>query len=273
MKVGGQFFDSEPIIIAQAPVLNVGYDCEDEVMLNWGTIPGGTLYNVYQMGDKYMEKMVVTSDTAIFLSKPLANNYYAIAAVTAFGEGPRSLTYDYREQGSKCYYRNLQAVIKESGIDLLLNLSTFYNINKIVFEKKINGVFEPVGVVNVGKDYSYHYFDPLSDGGVYTYRAVIVLANGEEVTTDEVVAYFANETSYFVFPNPIRSTQEELQVLSDANDLVMTLFDEQGRKVLTQQLFSTLFRFPITELTPGLYLYQIHRRGKAVSAGRLAVSY
>ena len=118
---------------------------------------------------------------------------------------------------------------------------------------------------------AYQYTDIPESGGVYTYRGVVRLRNGKIVYTDAVDIAYGNEASYFVFPNPLNAQLEKAQVLTNGENLSIMFFDMLGRPVKEQELYGSLFRFSLSDLAPGIYLYQLLRNKKPVSAGRLVI--
>ena len=64
---------------------------------------------------------------------------------------------------------------------------------------------------------------------------------------------------------------EDLQVLTDGDELMISFYDVTGKIVKTQELHGTLFKFSIGDLSNGLYLYKIFRGSNAVASGKLVV--
>src|SRR5678815_122011 len=103
----------------------VGFNCPDSFMLYWNKIPGVNSYQVYRLGDKYMEPLSITSDTAIVLDKQTNPSlYYAVAPLIDRKVGVRSYGYDYRAQGVACYIRTFFGELVNGSAKLDLALGT-----------------------------------------------------------------------------------------------------------------------------------------------------
>jgi hypothetical protein len=272
VKIGDKIFRTDTFSISPALVVDVGFSCQQEFLLQWKKIPGASAYNLYQLGATYMEKVLNVTDTFVVLSRtPTSLVYYAIAPVFNDYEGLRSLTYNVDLQGVKCYYKNFLASANAEGFgSLVLHFGSIYRVKKITWQKNVNGSFVSIGTTEPGSALSYFFVDQQLKPGVTIYRAVIEIDGGEEVTTDPAVVYYADERSVFVYPNPV-SLAERVEVLSDGEDLTFSLHDVTGKLVLIKKVFGEVFRFTLEDLHPGLYLYNVTRQSAKVSSGRLII--
>ena len=67
MNFASQNFISDTFTISKRFDVNVGFNCTDSFMLYWNKIPGVSSYQVYQLGDKYMEPLSITAIHRLFL--------------------------------------------------------------------------------------------------------------------------------------------------------------------------------------------------------------
>ncbi|MFM7194810.1 MAG: T9SS type A sorting domain-containing protein, partial [Bacteroidota bacterium] len=109
-------------------------------------------------------------------------------------------------------------------------------------------------------------------GGVSYYRARLKRIGKPDILTYEAELLFADETTCLVFPNPATPGQP-ITVLTNGEDLEITFFDSAGKRMESMELVGQVFRPEIRfDAVPGLYFYQVRRRGKQLGAGRLLLA-
>jgi hypothetical protein len=262
----------EKFILSPAPVFTVGFVCDQNTMLQWSEIESAETYNVYTMGSLYLELYKTLSDTVVQISNDqMVSNLFAVEPVINGRPGYRTPTYDVTSQGVKCYYKQFYAFAENGAGHLQLTLSTIYNVASIVWERKTSHDFEVIGQATSINTAQAEFLDEEITSGVTEYRAIIVLKSGEEIETETIHVYYADESNYFLFPNPVDHTSQALSVLSDGNDLIIYFYDNTGQIVKAQEIFTPLFYFPVTDMKAGLYLYRIQRGGNWVSSGKILV--
>jgi hypothetical protein len=273
MLVNGIYIVSDTFTITPAMQIQVAYNCTEEVMLHWSKVPGAQRYRVFTMQDNYMAPVMDAADTAfIFRKENYPSPYFAVQPVIADKPGLRSQAYHYGDQGVHCYYRNFIASLTASNdAALSLALSTLYNVAQITFEKEQAGIFVPLNTIGADSNFLYAYTDETLQGGVTRYRAAITLEDGNIVYSDTAALYYGDDRTYIVYPNPVHASVQPLEVLTDGDNLTMVFYDATGRIVKTQGLYNSLFRFSMTDVNRGFYIYRIFRNGKAVAGGRLMV--
>jgi hypothetical protein len=273
MKVNGIYIVSDTFTIAPSMQVQVGYNCTDEVMLQWNTVPDAQRYRLLTMQGKYMTPVMEFADTSFIFNKNLyASSYFAVQPIIAGKPALRSQAYHYGEQGVHCFYRNFIATLTANNTaQLSLNLSTLYTVESITFEKQQQGIFVPVHTAGANRDFLYEYTDEALQGGVTQYRAAIALANGTTVYSDTATLYYGDNDTYIVYPNPLNASAQLLEVFTDGDNLTIVFYDAMGKTVKTQALYNSLFRFSMTDVNRGFYIYRIFRNGQPVASGRLAI--
>jgi hypothetical protein len=272
MQIQDKEFVSDTLFSAPVVSYDVGFNCEDEVMLFWRKDDDVDKYVLYNLKEKYMEPILISSDTAFNFESSSFSRYFVLAHLYNGKEGKRGLTHDYRQLGVKCFYKTFSAQLGvDNNAELSISLSTALNVEKIQFEKNTNGIYKPIGEVIVNDDLVYGFNDELSPG-IHKYRAVIALKNGNLIYTEEATLIYADENTYGVFPNPVAQGEQYLQILSDGKELKVELFDTTGKFVQSQEIFGNLFQFPLINLPSGLYLYRFIRNNKVVFNGRLVLN-
>jgi hypothetical protein len=270
MTQGTTTITGDKFIVSAEPTMSVGFVCDNDVMIQWSEIPAAASYNLYTMGEQYLEFFKTVPDTVLQMSKSDMNsNFFAIEPLIEGRPGYRSLTYDVTSQGVKCYYKQLYAYAEKGTAYLQLGLSTTYNVSSIRWLRKVAKEFEVIGETPVLSDAEVEFADDEIPSGVIEYKAVILLESGEEIETESVLVYYASEFNYYLFPNPVEHLSQSLSVLTDGEDLVIYFYDNTGRLVKVQEIVTPLFYFPVDDMKAGFYLYRIKRQNTWVSSGKI----
>jgi hypothetical protein len=270
MMVAGEEYESDEFLAS--PILNfsVGYNCDESGMLQWNRLPGADNYILFNLGERYLSPVFNGTDTSFSFTPGSVSDYFALAPVVNGLPGRRSLTYNYRSTGALCYYRSFDAQLSSEGSSkITLELSTLFNVSRIVLEKKSGTGFLSIGETAVRDVLSYEFTDDALVDGLSVYRAAIHLNDGRVVYTDEDVLVYADESTYVVYPNPLTRLGQPLHILTDGNDVQFQLVDAQGKVVYERELIGTLFDLDLSRFPAGLYLYRFARDSKIRSVGRI----
>lgn len=271
MDFASQHFQSDTFTISRRFDVNVGFNCDDSFMLYWNKIPGVNNYQVYRLGDKYMEPLSISSDTAIVLDKQTNPSlYYAVAPLIDNKVGVRSYGYDYRTQGVACYIRTFFGELVNGSAKLDLALGTNYNIKTITWEKlTLNGYF-PLQTVNSIQGLDLSYLDSAITQGLNIYRAKIELLNGTIIYSETTTIYYANDP-YVIFPNPVRQ-YHDVTIITNSPDIAhLQIFNSTGMKVLEQTLNDVSNTVSTNKLGKGIYLFRVIKDGEPQQILKLIV--
>ncbi|HEY9048768.1 MAG TPA: S8 family peptidase [Ohtaekwangia sp.] len=273
IKIGGIYFTSDEFTIAPSMPLKVGFNCTDNVMLNWNAIPNAEQYQLWKLGEQYLEPVTLTTDTAYIFEKQLTPSlYYAVAPVIQGKTALHGLTYRYDEQGVNCYYSTFSALLTEANVSQLsLELSTTYNIANVTFQKEQDGVYMALNEVSAINGTVYEYTDATLQRGTNHYRVQIQLNDGTSIYTEVAEIYYSDDQTFTVYPNPVDALKQEVVLLTDGDDLAIEFYDANGKVSKREIVYGSFFRFPVTDLRQGLYFYRIFRHAKPVASGRLVV--
>lgn len=270
MKVSGVYFYTDTFAISNPIKLNIGFNCDDAVMLTWSPVENAIGYQLFAMGEKYLETLTTVTDTTVIFDKSeTMSPIYAVAPLFNSLRGVRSASYDVDNQGVKCYYKTFFAEAIEDVAKLSLDLSSTYRVDRVIWQKEVNGVFNNIGESPVVNTLRLNFLDPSLEGGVSPYRALIYLEDGTVIETDIVYIFYADENTYFVFPNPLKKDTEELEVLTNSDGVAVLFYNSLGTLVKTQNINTALARINMTDLAAGLYFYSILRRNEPVKSGKL----
>jgi hypothetical protein len=271
MTTGSQQFISDPFTISSKPAIAVGFNCNDAVLLSWNKNKGISKYQVYGLGNKYLEPITIVTDTQFVFNKAtLSYRHFAVAPVINGSLGVKSYAIDYSTQGVDCYFKNIIADLVNNTAVIHLSIGTTYLVNKIVFEKIQNGNFTALSEVTNINGLDYSATDINLQKGVNNYRAVIYLSNGKIIYSDLVnLLYFDNKT-VLVFPNPVSQNNTLTIKLSALNNQTLVITDAAGRKIVQQKLTTTDYTLPAF-FPKGFYIISILNADNTVQFVKLLV--
>ena len=232
-----------------------GFACDGDVLIQWGDEKGIDEYNLYTLETNGLLNLFsTTADTFAIISKnQILSDFVSLAPVVGGIEGVRSFGRKVSESGVKCYYNYFNAAVNAESVLLSLNLSTLYNVDKVIFEKEVNGQFEIIDEIGVNKEVILNAIDDHLRSGYYTYRARIRLIDGSE------------------FPNPISPGEDLNFLISEPAAIHFSLTDLTGREVMRYELESNADSFVLNDIGVGLYIYRLISENGVVSSGRLIV--
>jgi hypothetical protein len=263
MTAGPQTIVSDTFTISSPLQIRVGFNCPDSFLLYWNKVPGISSYQVYKVGDKYLEPLLVTPDTLIVLGKNGNSSlYYTVAPLFGNKPGVKSISVNYTTQGVACYIRSFLANLVNNSGELLLEIGTTYAIQSITWEKLTVGGFVPLQVITSINGLFYQYHDLLMHNGVNTYRVKIVLADGRIIYSFPESIYFFGNTPYIIFPNPSAQDQPISIISKEVNDDLLQVYSTDGTKLFEMVLDDVIKNFPTGRWSKGLYLARITRQGK-----------
>lgn len=273
MTVNNQFFISDTSVVARPLDLRVGFNCPDSVLLYWNRANGVSEYQLWQLGDRYLEPFASTSDSFIVFNKSAsASMHYTVAPVIEPGKtGIRAHTIDYSQQGVECYIKNFLADLTGSAVLLSLELGTLHNVKEIVWEKLKNGQFVSLSTTVAGGSPLFTYTDNDLQKGGNAYRATIVLQNGQRIYTPTETIYYFNNSPYLIFPNPVSRTAA-LQIHSpDLQPRLLVLYNSSGQQVKQVMITGLVSAVTLPGLSKGVYFIMILKEGKKDYSGHLVV--
>lgn len=261
MVVAGKEYVSDTFLIAPNLRVHVGFNCPDSLLVSWPAVSPAAVWRVWGLGDRYLEPLLTTTDTAVVLQKntwPQRRFAVSVLDANTLSESLSKSTPDL-QQTAGCYITNLLTQTKEqtNTIDLTLNLDLLYGVRRIVLEKQRAGAWEilhaedPVAL-------QVQYTDAAPVAGTNTYRARLEMENGGEIVGAPVLVYFAGTAGFLALPNPVRPGQS-LTVL--AKFTVETpqffLYDALGKQVLEQELEGARTEIVVPTLPPGCYFWMV----------------
>ncbi len=257
MNFASQHFVSDTFTISRRLDVYVGFNCPDSFMLYWNKIPGINSYQVYRLGDKYLEPLLVTTDTIVILSKQTNPSlHYAIAPLINNKTGVRSYGYNYTTQGVGCYVRAFLAQLINSTARLDLELGTSYGLKSITWQKLTLSGYISLQTVNTIQDLNFNYTDNMLSHGLNIYRVKIELLDGRIIYSETATVYFASEP-YIIYPNPVPQYQDVTLISNDPGSVELQVFNSMGMKLFEETLNDWSNTISTGKFSKGIYLLRV----------------
>jgi len=271
MKMNENSFYSDTFLITKLLNPTTGFVCGDSLMIFWNKVDPITRYQIYRLGEKYMEPFETVNDTFAIISKnEIESSILAVSPVLPDGSnGIRSYGFNYNLQGAGCYINTFYVDLQNKSVELNLQLGTINNISKIEFEKLQGNEFKNIYSSSVnGFDYSFNY-SPLKTGTSF-FRAKLTLKSGLVIYSSvENLTYV--EEGYLVTPIPVtRNSPVNIFTMTPDGE-VITIIDVMGRITLQKEIQFTHEFIQTSRMQRGQYFYKITKKGKTASTGKLLV--
>ena len=273
MTIGSDEYVSDTFSISDIIPTGVGFNCPDSAMIYWRKIKGASSYQVYSLGNQYMQPRAITADTIFVIKKNIspALHYTVAPLLSAAKTGVKSYTFNYRTQGVDCYIKNLLADLIDNTGKVQVLMGTLYNVKSICIEKLSAGGYSCIKTFIPDGSLSYIYNDNALKKGGNTYRVKIELSNGQFITSYDVTIYYFDNSEYLLFPNPVKR-ESGFRILSTTPEpYIYQLFNVTGQLVYQKNMQRFSESVNTASLQKGLYFYLILRDGKKISSGKIVV--
>ncbi len=264
---------SDSFVISTPPLLQIGFNCDDDFMLWWNKTKNTGSYELLRLGPKYMELFTSQPDTfRIYTKISQPALHYAVRPVLLNGApAQRSATYNYTTQGVGCYFISFLAELSGSHADITLQLGAINGIQSITLEKQSgNGFITLQQVTNIGQ-LIYLFTDNALKTGLNVYRVRITRSNGQLAYSNLATVYYFGKQPYLVYPNPIPFNGVFHVVASFLNNAEIRLYNMNGQLVLKYKTSQFDEQISAAGLSSGLYFFTINEDGQTVQKGKLLI--
>ncbi|MDB5235101.1 MAG: hypothetical protein JWR44_2094 [Hymenobacter sp.] len=273
--VGSQDFASDTFAIVQAPVVQVGYTCPDETLLQWRRVPGATGYQVYQLGATTLVPLIqLSADTTLVLTRAqmAQTRFYAVAPqLRGITVQPNS-TIDFTTQGTACYFRSfLPRQLVDELIRFDVELGTVFRLRSATLERLGPGGYEAVQTIAPLTQARFSFTDLPPAAGRYLYRVRLENLTGQQFYSQPEEAYLLRAGLIQAYPNPVLAGAPLTVVANSTAPVAIRLFDAVGRFQRTAVAEGLLNRIETSGLKPGLYLLQVQEDGKPGQTLRVVI--
>ncbi len=259
---------SDTFAISRPVPLQVGFACEDDLLLHWNQLPEAKQYQLFRLGDYYMEPFMVTTDTAALL--PGERNqarYYAVAPLIGNVAIGRSLTIDPKKAEYGCYIKSfLPRQLVTDSIFMDLRIATQYGLTSASLQRWTPQGYQTVQQITPVTALEMLFTDPQPKTGHNLYRIRLENEAGKVYYSQTEEVYYLRAGEMLVFPNPLLAGQLLNIVEGEDKPAIIYLYDSRGALLHQFRETGTIKTFDTTQLRKGTYLIRIQTEsGKYVS--------
>jgi hypothetical protein len=272
MPSSNHSFITDSFVIARPLSLKVGFNCPDSFLLSWNKLPVAQ-YEVYTLGNKYLEPVQFTSDTSIILHKAgHPSLFYAVAPVVGNKTGLRSYTLNYTTQGVDCYLRTFYTYLVDNNHAYLsAEVGSLYNVTAILFQQQTPTGFQTIHTIASPTSLTMSFTDSLLIQGANYYQVVIQLANGQSITSPVDKVYYLPGNPVLIYPNPARAMQPIKMVTGEPGKYTVMVYDMNGRMIKEVWVENMIEPLPALQLKAGMYIIRIISEDNKVYHQKLIV--
>lgn len=265
LQIGPAAFLSDRFVISPPTQMQTGFVCVDSFLLYWNKV-GAVPSRLYELGEKYMQPFIITSDTALILyNAQHPSTFYSVAPIAGGQEGLRSNVLNYANSGTACYLRGFFVEAQTlTSVDFSAQLGTVYNVAQVSLEKLEGSDYRTLQTIHQPQTAAFNFTDNNLHPGQNQYRLKITLANGAVVYSSIETVFTVSETRPVVFyPNPIAQSGTLNVVVREVGRYTLFYFDATGKKVYQQSLNTTLTPVRAGRFAKGIYFIRVvDREGK-----------
>lgn len=221
---------SPSFIVSRKPVVTLLYKCPDEALLSWANV-NMPAYHIFSLGEKYLQKVGITSDTLykIVGSQP-QGTYFSVAPVDSI-QGLMSRTINFSGASQGCYLNSfLPRELVTDSVILDLKIGTNVGLQSIIFERLSGSGFVVLQTLAPpgGKEFALKDLRPVP--GPNYYRVRIVRDNGQVVESQLEQVIYTRQNDITFYPNPVRQG-EPVFVVVDSDQVQFRVYDFLGRLI------------------------------------------
>ncbi|NTS42050.1 S8 family serine peptidase [Flavisolibacter sp. BT320] len=253
-------FVSDSIVFSKEAELEVGFNCTDSFLLYWNKQPVAQ-YQLYQLGEKYLQPLIRTADTIALVNKQTASSMvYSVAPMVANKPGFKSFGTNYTTQGVGCYVRSFLAGIQDNTAVLNIQLGTLYGIRSLqVLRSNGTGTITLQSFALLTAT-SFVFTDPGLSSGANHYQLLLTLTNGQTITSDKEVVYYFPHHPVIIYPNPAAQHTPIQIITRTPQEYSLEVYDATGRKIRRETLQEVSQQWAPFRLSKGLYFVTITGR-------------
>jgi hypothetical protein len=253
---------SEPFLIAKQPKVQVGFNCSEQAMIFWSSIKNAEGYQIYRLGQAFLEPLFTTPDTlAILNKKPFPDGLGDFLTVIPIIKGQLALQSDalaYERQGIGCYIKSfLPEQFVMDSVKLDLEVGTTFNLASISLERvKSNNSSTVITTIDPTTAVKYKMYDPSPLPGRNFYRVKLQTQAGNVFYSDTEEVIFAKQGFVQVYPNPVEAGQPLSIAISD-DSTTLFLYDSVGKLVYSSEEVGVIKTLNTTGLKKGVYILKV----------------
>jgi hypothetical protein len=244
----------------------IGYYCNPEGLVLWNDDDSES-YNVYALGEKFMQLFINTQDTIYITDE--SSHFISIASVVKGEEGRRSRLVDL--QNGVCYITSFlpEHVITDS-VSLFLTLGTTIGVKSFVLERLTAQGAIVVQSVEPVTNRQFILHDPSPVQGANHYQIRLTRSGGEQTLSQVEEVFFIREDELQFYPNPV-TAGEPVTVIMNAETSEFWIQDMLGKTVNASYDDAELKTIETSALVPGMYIIKSVSPAGRVLTGRIVI--
>ncbi len=267
MRIGDAEFVTDEFLISPVLKVKTAFVCTDSIGLTWNSTKNATGYELYSMGDQYLQKISTTSDTVIVLSKS-SDLFFSVSPVSSEASGMKSNTINYTQQGALCYLNLFTAErFNVKQVRVQLQLSSWYQVERVTIFKASGGNKSILKEISTGESLAFQFYDSELQAGTMTWQAEIILQNGIKIVSDLIEIIIEDKGKAIIFPNPVTSNTY-LTILSQGGGVRFRIQDLFGRILFEKELTLVMDEIDVINLPAGMYVYHLLSNENITDTGR-----
>ncbi|WP_299703579.1 S8 family serine peptidase [uncultured Pontibacter sp.] len=233
----------------------VGFNCDNQVMLHWPSLPNVQQFQLYRLGETHLEPLLTTMDTLALLDKSmLQGGYIALAPVLQGRQAQYGRSIQLQEGGLGCYVTSFlprQFVMDTVRLDL--EISTLYQLASLSLERLESGGFKTVNTLFPVTQRQLTFSDSRPQPGRNIYRVKVETTTGKTFYSQQEDVIYASQDFMQVYPSPVAAGQPFF-VAINGDAAHIQLYDQVGRLKLETSVTGVLKEVQTKGLTKGLYI-------------------
>ena len=273
LTAGNKITVSEEFVIAQPLNLQVGFNCEEQVMFHWPALPNVQNYQLYYLGNTHLQPLLTTSDTlAVFNKSALQSDFVAISPIVQGINAQKSPSIALESVNAGCYITSFLArQFVMDTVKLDLEISTLYQLASISLERQQkSGGFTTIQTLTTVSQLRHVLTDNRPENGRNIYRVKVSTTDGKTFYSQQEEVIYANEKFVQVYPNPVAAGQPfYIAVARDSAQI--QLYDQVGKLVLETSETGVLKEVRTTGLSRGLYIVRVKSESGLYLTGKVLV--
>ncbi|SIT94190.1 S8 family serine peptidase [Pontibacter indicus] len=269
----GIALQTEEFILARPATIQIGFSCEEQLMVHWSKQPNAQEYQLLQLGATHLEPLTITSDTlAIIDRSALQGRYLAVAPLIQGAQVTYSRSIPTDAETSPCYISSFQPhqLVTPDVARFNLNLSTTYQLAHLRLERLEKGSFKPIDNGSPTAGLQYQFLDPKPIPGRNVYRASAITANGKTIYSQEEAVIYTPQNFVQVYPNPV-AVGQPLFVAVENETVSVQIIDRLGRPLRESHETGMLKELQTSGLLPGLYIIRLTNEKGTVLSSKVVV--
>jgi hypothetical protein len=275
IRMGDTAFVSDTFLITPVPRLTVGFACEDSLELTWNLVAAAAQYQVWALGEKYLEPVGLFPDTQVVLNRvsfPQAR--FAVESRHSAGNwrGLRSTSVNTADFG--CYFQALLAIQNEQGgVDLKGTLGSITGVEAMVWEKWLSGGWQTLATL-LPNTLQPEFTDSQPSQGLNRYRLTLQFTSGQILNSEPGEVFFIPaDQPWIVYPNPISSGNSlRITGVFGGETAYFSLFDLSGKLIFREELRENDNEWELPAQVAGICLWEIKEGSVRTTTGKLVIT-